>query len=246
MSTQTPWQEIQLQLDLVAQEHDQQQGFTPRLIACRARMLNQLLAPGVVLDLGCADGLLTAYLAAHHHRVIAVDGSPVRIQRTRERTAGLVNVTVVQSLFEHFIPWPELKLDAVILACVLEHVPQPVELLRRCAGWLAPGGKLVAVVPHAESLHRRAGVLMGLLGHLCEPDESDRRLGHHWCYTRKLLAEHFEQAGLQVVQSGGYLLKPLPNRQMASLTPQLVDAYFELGQQFPDLAAEIYAVGQAG
>ena len=244
MSTLTPGQEVQLQLDLIARQHDQQQGFTPRLIAYRAQVLKELLPPGVVLDLGCADGLLTAHLAGHHRQVVAVDGSSVRIQRTRQRTASLDNVTVVQALFEHFIPWPELKLDAVVLACVLEHMPQPVELLRRCAGWLRPGAKVVAIVPHAASLHRRAGVLMGLLSHLGQADENDRRLGHYWCYTRELLAGHFQQAGLRVVQSGGYLLKPLPNEQMAALAPELVDAYFELGRQFPELAAEIYAVGE--
>ena len=60
-------------LNEIAGEHDQTRGFTPRLIACRARLLNQLIPPGDVLDLGCADGHLAGELRAAGHHVVGVD-----------------------------------------------------------------------------------------------------------------------------------------------------------------------------
>jgi 2-polyprenyl-3-methyl-5-hydroxy-6-metoxy-1,4-benzoquinol methylase len=230
-------------LDDIAGEHDQTRGFTPRLIACRVRVLNELIAPGEVLDLGCADGVLTSALARYHRRVVAVDGSPVRVERTRAATADLP-VTVLQGYFEEIDPGGPF--DAVVMACILEHLDDPVALLRRCAGWLRPGGVVAAVVPHGRSLHRRAGVHMGLLADLDALGEADDALDHKRTYTIDLLRREYEQAGLRVTATGGILLKPLPNSGMAQTlqhNPKLIDAWEALGRELPDLAAEIYALG---
>lgn len=233
-------------LEAVARHHDQTVGFTPRLIACRDRTLSKVLPPGPVLDLGCGDGLLTARLAARHSRVVGVDASDSRLERSRRNTRGLPNVELRQALFEDCRADPDEQFDGVVLSCVLEHVADPVALLRQAASWLSPQGRVVAIVPHAGSVHRRAGVLMGLITELTDPGEADRALEHDRVYTRAMLAADVEGAGLRVTASGGHLLKALANDRMAELPADLVDAYEELGRQFPDLAAEIYAVGELG
>lgn len=237
---------LQDRLEAVAREHDQTLGFTPRLIACRARLLEELLPPGEVLDLGCADGLLTERLARRHRRVVGVDASSLRLQRTARRCAGLSpgRVELRQALFEDFEPEPGEKLDAVVLSCILEHVADPAALLARSTHWLRPGGRVVVVVPNGGSLHRRAGVLMGLLPDLESLGDADDALDHERVYTLETLRREMRRAGLRVVQTGGYLLKPLPNDHMAELPKALVDAYEELGRELPELAAEIYAVGE--
>ncbi|HTM20665.1 MAG TPA: class I SAM-dependent methyltransferase [Kofleriaceae bacterium] len=227
-------------LDDIAGDHDQTRGFTPRLIACRAHLLDELLPPGDVLDLGCADGLLTAALARHHRAVTAVDASAIRVERTRAATAGLP-VTVVQSYFEELEPGRQF--DAVVMACILEHLDDPVALLRRCATWLRPGGVVASIVPHGRSLHRRAGVHMGLLPDLDALGEADDALDHKRTYTLDLLRAEYQAAGLRVTATGGILLKPLPNSKMAQQDPALIDAWEALGRALPDLAAEIYALG---
>jgi 2-polyprenyl-3-methyl-5-hydroxy-6-metoxy-1,4-benzoquinol methylase len=236
---------LRRELDRVARGHHQDRGFTPRLIACRARQLRDLLSPGRVLDLGCADGLLTARLAEHHRVVVGVDASPVRLERAAAACAALPEgrLELRRALFESFEPEAGERFDAVVLSCILEHLPHPEELLRRAAGWLAPGGRVVAIVPNAGSIHRRTGVLMGLLPDLESLGDADEALDHHRVYTLDRLRHTFEAAGLTVTGSGGYLLKPLPNDRMAEMPAQLVDAWEELGRQFPELAAEIWTAG---
>ena len=232
---------IQLLNDIAAQ-HDQTAGFTPTLIRIRAEQLDALVPRGLVLDIGCADGLLTRALAAGGRRLVAVDASPIRVERTRRATSGLA-VTVCQSYFESFEPPDGARFDGIVLACILEHLDDPVSLLVRCGGWLAPGGVVVAVVPHGRSVHRRAGVHMGILADLEALGEADDALDHKRVYTRETLIGEFERAGLKVSQTGGILFKPLPNSRMKDLPPELIDAYAALGRELPDLAAEIYAVG---
>lgn len=230
------------ELEEVAAKHDQSEGFTPRLIACRAHTLAAVMPSGSVLDLGCADGLLTALLAESHQRVLGVDASATRLSRARARTRGMSNVELRQALFEELSP--EESFDLVVISCVLEHVASPEALLRRAARWLHPTGKVVAIVPHAESLHRRLGQKMGLLQRVTDPGTTDEALEHRRVYTLEALAADFAKADLQVIESGGYLIKPLPNAMMATLDPRLVDACEELGRELPELAAEIYAVGR--
>jgi 2-polyprenyl-3-methyl-5-hydroxy-6-metoxy-1,4-benzoquinol methylase len=228
-------------LDAIASAHDQSAGFTPRLIACRARVLNDEIAPGRVLDLGCADGLLTRALAGHHQHVVAVDASAIRCERTRTRTRGLP-VDVREAWFERFAPAPGERFDAVVLSCILEHLDDPAGLLRRAAAWLSPRGVVAAVVPNAGSVHRRAGVHMGLLPRLDALGEADDALDHKRVYTHDTLRAEFASAGLDA-RTGGILFKPLPNDRMQALPPALLDAYEAMGRELPDLAAEIYALG---
>ena len=230
-------------LEDIASDHDQSAGFTPRLIRARANLLNQLIAPGAVLDLGCADGLLTRALAEHHRRVVAVDASTIRVDRTRAATRGL-DVVVEQAYFEEFTPDGGERFDAVILSCILEHLDDPGALLARCASFLAADGVVAVIVPHGRSFHRRAGVHMGLLPDLEALGEADDALDHKRVYTLELLRSEFVGAGLEVVHAGGIMFKPLPNARMADLPGELTDAYEALGGELPDLAAEIYSLGR--
>jgi SAM-dependent methyltransferase len=231
------------ELEEIARGHDQTAGFTPRLIACRARTLEQVLPVGRVLDLGCADGLLTAALARRHREVVAVDASPIRLARTVAACQAAGNVRAIEATFEALAP--EGTFDGVVMSCILEHLPDAAGLLRRARAWLAPGGRVVAIVPNGRSLHRRAGVHMGLLRDLADHGEADHELGHETVFDLDGLARLFEQSGLAVVARGGHLLKPLPNREMAALPARLVDAYEALGRDLPDLAAEVWVAGAA-
>ena len=230
-------------LEEIARSNDQTEGFTPRLIQCRANALADHIEPGTVLDLGCADGILTRKLAERHRRVVAVDASALRIERTRKWCAGL-GVQVVQSYFEQFEPPGGERYDAIVMSCVLEHLDDPVAQLARCRDWLAPGGSVISIVPHARSVHRRAGVHLGMLESLEALGEADDALDHKRAYTLDTLRREYEQAGLRVNAQGGILFKPLPNSRMSELPPALIDAYEALGRQLPDLAAEIYTVGR--
>ncbi|WP_448625329.1 class I SAM-dependent methyltransferase [Geodermatophilus sp. URMC 64] len=192
------------------------------------------------LELGPAEGIVTAELAGAFPELTVVEGSSTFCHELSARFPG---VTVVNALFEEFTP--AHRFDTVVLGHVLEHVVDPVGLLDRIRDWVAPGGVLIATVPNAQSLHRQAAVLMGLLPTENALNDTDHHYGHRRVYDPAEIRADFAAAGWTVTTTGGYWLKPVSNAQTAEhWSPEMLDAFLELGERYPDVAAEIYVVAE--
>jgi 2-polyprenyl-3-methyl-5-hydroxy-6-metoxy-1,4-benzoquinol methylase len=118
-------------------------NYGPWLAALRAR----IPAGSAVLDLGCGNGIPVArHLAAAGYTVTGVDISEVQIRRARRLVpaATFLNGDITT------VSLPEGSFDAVVCLYALIHLPlkeQP-PLLGRIAGWLRPGGWLLATTGH--------------------------------------------------------------------------------------------------
>jgi 2-polyprenyl-3-methyl-5-hydroxy-6-metoxy-1,4-benzoquinol methylase len=196
-----------------------------------------------ILEMGPAEGVMTELLVATGKKLTLVEGSGLFCDALRHR---FPQANTIHALFEEF-QQNEL-FDNIILGHVLEHVEDPVDILSRARQWLKPGvGRLFAAVPNARSLHRQAAVIMGLLKEEHELNEMDRHHGHRRVYDPESLRADFQRAGLHIDIFGGYWIKPLSNAQIeASWTPDMVEAFMELGERYPDIAGEIYAVATRG
>lgn len=227
-------------IDQVARWFSSFDGFNGRIIDYTARYLVGMCRGRSVLELGCADGSITTFLADRFDRIVAVDGSSELIARAEHVLAAKRNVEFVCSLFEELRL--EQRFDTVWMTHVLEHVADPVAVLRAAQRHLAERGVVIAGVPNANSVHRLVGVKMGMLTATTGLSALDEKLGHRRVYTAQLLRQHASAAGLRVVDEGGYFLKPLSSGQMESWPEDLLDAFFEVGRQIPTHAAEIYVV----
>jgi len=86
---------------------------------------------------------------------------------------------------------------------------------------------------------------MGILDNPCQLNSRDHALGHRRVYTPSTLKTQIEQSGLKVLEIGGVFFKPLSNGQIQeNWTEEMIQGFYELGKDFPELAAEIYAVCQ--
>ena len=193
------------------------------------------------LEMGPAEGVMTPLLAAAFPDLTLVEGAHAFCDSLRRR---FPDATVIRSLFEDFSP--PARFDTIVLGHVLEHVDCPAAILRRARSWLAPGGVICAVVPNARSLHRQAAVLMGMLASESSLNETDLHHGHRRVYDPESLRADFAAAGLKIGIFGGYWLKPLSNAQLEqSWTPQMIEAFMQLGERYPDIAGEIYVIASA-
>ena len=133
-------------------------GVMPTAITYSYQLLQRHMRGETVLEMGPAEGVMTERLVASGKLVTVVEGSALFCDSLRQR---FPHIEVVHSLFEDYTP--ARRFDTVVLGHVLEHVQDPVDVLRRVKAWLAPSGCVFAAVPNSRSIHRQAAVLMGLL-----------------------------------------------------------------------------------
>jgi hypothetical protein len=70
--------------------------------------------------------------------------------------------------------------------------------------------------------------------------------GHRRVFNPESFRRCFLAAGLAIEVFGGYWLKPVSNAQIeATWTSQMLEAFMQLGERYPDIAAEIYVVARA-
>src|SRR5206468_644522 len=111
-----------------------------------------------------------------------VDGTAAYVEEVKRR---LPHVDAVHSLFEEYAPGRAF--ETAVLGHVLEHVADPVTILRATRDLLGPHGVAIVTVPNADSIHRQIGVAMGMLASTTELNEADHRIGHRRVYTREAL-----------------------------------------------------------
>ncbi|MBI4349461.1 MAG: class I SAM-dependent methyltransferase [Elusimicrobia bacterium] len=99
------------------------------------------------LEVGCAEGLFTARLAKLAREVVALDISPVALERARRRVGA--GVRLEEADLRRWSPEPGWTFSAIVLGDVLYYLDKPlvqaefVETFPRVASWLERGGTLV-------------------------------------------------------------------------------------------------------
>ncbi len=109
------------------------------------------------LDLGCADGYVSALLASRGYEVTGV-----------ERQGGVTGpfppeVLLIESDLNDPLPDIGAAFSDVICADVLEHLRDPVALLKQLPPLLAPGGRLIASLPNSGNLYFRLRTIGGTI-----------------------------------------------------------------------------------
>lgn len=113
-----------------------------------------------VLDVGCDDGALLAYLP-EVSRYVGIDSREDLVLRNRQRL-GRDGVSFLRADFPD-LDWPGPPFDRVVLAAVLEHLPDLEGALARLASLVSTGGLLLITTPApAAHLILRAGAIFRL------------------------------------------------------------------------------------
>jgi len=204
------------------------------------RVLLHAPAPGSLLELGLGHGLTSNFFAGRVSRHVVLEGSPAVIRNFRERSPEC-QAQIVETYFEAFTTAE--RFDVIVMGFILEHVDDPLQILRRYRTFLAPGGKMFLAVPNAEALNRRLGHLAGLLDDLAALSENDHRLGHKRYYTLASLTDEVEQAGYRIDRMEGIYLKPFTTRQIASLQleEKIIGTLCQVDVDYPELCCGILA-----
>lgn len=163
-----------------------------------------------LLDIACGDGTLTQMFAKHFNIIVGVDASPKHLGEARKKVPF---ATFYESLIEEFNI--KQKFDTVLMLDLLEHVQDPILVLRKAASFLKSDGRLIVHVPNCEAVNRKIAVLMGTLTSCDELSPFDLEIaGHRRSYNLERLKIDIELANLNIIKTGGIFYKMLSTPQM--------------------------------
>lgn len=191
-----------------------------------------------LLELGIGHGRAVSFFAKNFNRHVIVEGSKEVIRRYVEKY-GDNESEIVNDFFESFDTHE--KYDYISMGFVLEHVENPVLIMQSFSRFLKPDGVMYIAVPNATSLHRKLGVVAGLLSNLKELSEDDFKLGHRRYYDIDELRAEVAAAGLYELSLEGIFLKPFTTMQLEklSLPPEVFEALMIVGKDYPELCNAI-------
>ena len=205
--------------------------------------------PGSLLELGSYTGEFTARLAERFSDITCVEASGEAAAAAQARLGD--RARVVESTFETVTL--DRRFDHIVVTHVLEHLDDPVGVLRRVNDeWLSDTGRLFLVCPNGNAASRQIAVRMGLISHNSAVTPSEQAHGHRITYTLDTLEGHARAAGLKVVHRSGIFFKALANFQWDRLlatdiiSPEYLEGCYQLGHIYPDLCSSIFLVCEKG
>lgn len=155
-------------------------------IEFRHRAALALIAGGSVLDLGCGDGLLLTLLKDRIDKSVGLDISPEAIRKATTRGCD----ARVHS-FDEPLPFEAGAFDTVVLLDVLEHLYDPMLVLKEAAR--VARQRIIVGVPNFSSLPARLQMLLGKV-----PENNRPNKGHLYWFNHTVLREIAGAAGLEL------------------------------------------------
>jgi SAM-dependent methyltransferase len=151
------------------------------------RYIAELGAKGRLLDVGCGNGfVLEVAQAQGFAEVWGVEPSADAIRQAHPDLQGQIKESIFrEGLFE------DNFFDVICFFQVLDHLPDPLAVLKSALQALKPGGVILAINHDIEALQAR---LLGSRSPIVD-------IEHTYLYSKQTQQRLFEAAGLQVAHS---------------------------------------------
>ena len=206
-----------------------------------SRLSDILIKGGRLLDIGCGNGAQTAFFIDDFSYTVGVD-----VQHT-PMAESEVKADWVAAAAEN-LPFPNNTFDAVITFEVLEHVVDPVQMVKELYRVLKPGGQVVLSVPNKWWIFETHGAYLPLLPWNRVPFFSwlPESLHDRWAksriYTRKKLDWTLREGGFNRF-SIQFLTAPMDRARPRWLQRLLQRSiFYSLVTKIPFMAVNLAAI----
>lgn len=153
--------------------------------------------PRAVLDVGCGVGLNGAFAKRRGARVTGLEIAPSAIARAKDRLDEVLSVDITSDEAVRK-GLGSRQFDLFLFADVLEHMVDPVAVLRRLLPYLEDDGHVIVSLPNVAAWTVRLGLLAGRFEYGPSGILDDTHLRF---FTRETGRKMLEQAGLEVLRT---------------------------------------------
>lgn len=161
------------------------------------KFLSEIKKPSKILDIGAADGYLGAILNQLGHELVGIEGDARLADKARPHYTSLYIADAEQFDFSQCG-----QFDYVLLADVLEHLRDPVGLLRRVKKCLSDHGEIIISLPNVAHLFVRLNLLFGRFEYR---DRGILDQTHLRFFTLATMRRMIDEAACQILE-----LRPTP------------------------------------
>jgi 2-polyprenyl-3-methyl-5-hydroxy-6-metoxy-1,4-benzoquinol methylase len=146
-----------------------------------------------ILDVGCADGALGARLKSAGREVVGID----RDERSCSIASQRLSQTLSGDVEQLQLPFAKGYFDCIVYADVLEHLLDPLGLLKRHRDYLSSDGYVIASIPNIRYYKVIIRLLFGGTWDYVDKGILDRT--HLRFFTLLNIKELFRDAGYRIV-----------------------------------------------
>lgn len=183
--------------------HQQKLGVQPKDVA--------------VLDIGCGSGRISQQLMEYGYTVQGLDFSEEAVKKALAK-----GVSAKQANLDEGIPEPNARYDVVWAGDIVEHVFDPIGLLRESERVLKPGGVILITIPSDVGLVSRLKMLFGI-SHQEQMYMTSGFYKHHTFFTPRLIRYMLGKSSLTVESFETILIL---GKQRLSIPSSLSSAFF--------------------
>jgi len=107
------------------------------------------ISRGRLLDVGCGSGATLRVMQELGWDAEGIDFDPITVENAKSKCLNVHLGTLREQQYD------DDSFDAVVMCHVIEHVHDPLDLVRECQRILKPGGRLVILTPNVDSWGHR-------------------------------------------------------------------------------------------
>src|SRR4030067_2944794 len=124
----------------------------------RLKIYEQIPYGSTVLEIGCADGRLANMLSIKKKcKVYCVEKDPSMAIIVKGKCEYIQNIDIEKTQ----LPYNEGFFDCVVIENVLEHMVEPLKVLKDIRKYLSDDGFLIFSVPNIVNWHSRLTIFFG-------------------------------------------------------------------------------------
>ena len=197
--------------------------FDPTPYRTHMQALARVRSGERILEVGCSNGALTEHLRAKGCSVVGIE---VRADAA-EKARAFCEEVLVGDVERMSLPWPTGSFDVILLLDVLEHLVDPIGVIRRLVPFLRPDGRILVALPNVAHWSVRFRLFRG---HFDYTDSGILDRTHLHLYTIRTGRELLAHAGLVVLDQD-----IVPDVPLLRYKRRLEKANYKLARILPGL-----------